>query len=332
MDNEPILTIKNLAVAFKSGGKKLPVVRNVSFQLEKGEILALVGESGCGKSVSCLALGSLLNPAQTEVSAKRADFCCKNGEIVDLLNLTGRKLRKIRGGEIAYIFQEPSAALNPVFRIGDQIAEVLSLHRRDVKDQKAEVIKLLTDVGIPAPETRMNAFPHELSGGMQQRVVIAMALAGNPSLLIADEPTTALDVTIQAQILDLLSRLQKQRNMSVLLVTHNLGIVSAMADKVAVMYAGDIVEYGPCRNLIKDPKHPYTKALLRAVPRLGGSEGKLETIPGAVPMPDKFPAGCRFSDRCQECVTPGKCQKEIPQGLEIDGRICACFNYSGDVQ
>ncbi len=332
MDQNTLLDVRHLAISFGN----LPVVRDVSFELRKGEILALVGESGCGKSISCLSLAQLLAPTAT-ARADQMRYRCKDGSEVDLLNLAGRELRHIRGGEIAYIFQEPAAALNPVFCIGDQIAEVLELHRPDVKKRRDEVVKLLAAVGIPAPETRVKAFPHELSGGMQQRVMIAMALAGNPRLLIADEPTTALDVTIQAQILELLEKLCRERDMSVLLVTHNLGIVSQLADHVCVMYAGDVVESGDCRTLIDRPKHPYTKALLKAVPLPGAPSGKLATIKGSVPSPDSFPAGCRFCGRCVvEETLPGadalRCQKEIPELRLVDQRLCRCHFVAEDAQ
>ncbi|UKI31871.1 MAG: ABC transporter ATP-binding protein [Lentisphaeria bacterium] len=253
------------------------------------------------------------------------------GETVDLFRLPPRKLRKFRGGRIAYIFQEPSVSLNPVFRIGAQIAEVIELHRPEVTDIRGEVIELLRQVGISAPESRIDAFPHELSGGMQQRVMIAMALAGNPELLIADEPTTALDVTIQAQILELVDRLRRERNMAVILVTHNLGIVAQLADFVAVMYAGNLVEYAPARELIDHPRHPYTRALLAAVPKLGGEGGRLSTIPGHVPSPGEFPGGCRFFDRCARArslpaTLSARCCSGQPPLQEIaTGHRCACI-------
>ncbi len=293
-----LLEVENLSLEFCSDGQWLPVVSNVSFRVDKGEILALVGESGCGKSVSCLSLARLLPPAARYTSG-RVTFR-HGGTEGDTLRMSNRELRKIRGGGIAYIFQEPSASLNPVFRIGDQIIEALELHRSDVADYEAEAVALLKQVGIPAPETRLRSFPHELSGGMQQRVMIAMALAGNPALLVADEPTTALDVTIQAQILELLKKLRDERDMAIILVTHNLGIVAEMADRVAVMYAGNIVETAPTDELINHPNHPYTRALLAAVPRLNHESGRLTTIQGVVPLPSDFPAGCRFSGRCDE--------------------------------
>ncbi len=293
-----LLQVENLNIAFQSGRKKfVPVVSGISFSVERGEILALVGESGCGKSISCMALTGLLPKPQARVQADSIFFDGKSGAF-ELASMPPRQLRKMRGGRIGYIFQEPSVSLNPVFRAGEQVAEVLALHRPDVADRRAEVIELFRQVGIPAPESRINAFPHELSGGMQQRVMIAMALAGNPELLIADEPTTALDVTIQAQILELIDSLRRERNMAVILVTHNLGIVAELADRVAVMYAGTMAEYGNASGILTSPRHPYTRALLKAVPHLGGEGGELATIPGHVPPPEEFSAGCRFCDRC----------------------------------
>ncbi len=321
-----VLCVKDLNIGFFSGKKKVvPTVSDVSFQLKRGEILALVGESGCGKSISCMSLSKLL-PSPPAVVSGSVKLTKKDGSEIEVFGLSAKELRKIRGKEIAYIFQEPSVSLNPVFRIDTQIKEVLSLHRPDVEDQDREVISLLKKVGIPAPETRAKAYPHELSGGMQQRVMIAMALASNPSVLVADEPTTALDVTIQAQILDLLKQLRKDQGMSIILVTHNLGIVSEMADRVCVMYAGRIVETAPVRELMERPRHPYTKALLKAVPVLGGEKGKLSTIPGTVPMPSDFPPGCRFCDRCSE-VPEGTelCRETVPPLREITpDHLCAC--------
>lgn len=324
-----LLTVKNLCIAF--GSRAPHVVDNVSFEVERGEILALVGESGCGKSISCLALTSLLPTPPARVSADAILFR-EGAEEIDLARVSARRLRKVRGGGIAYIFQEPSVSLNPVFRIGSQIAEVLELHRPEVTDRRAEVVELLKLVGIPAPETRVDADPHELSGGMQQRVMIAMALAGNPKLLIADEPTTALDVTIQAQILGLIDDLRRKRDMAVILVTHNLGIVAEKADRVAVMYAGNIVEYAATGQLLKHPSHPYTRALLKAVPHLGGDGKRLSTIPGHVPSADDFAPGCRFSDRCERFETLSEAEREqcrncIPGRTEPEnGHFVRCFH------
>ena len=334
-----LLEVKNLSIGFRSGARTVPVVSDVSFELEAGEVLALVGESGCGKSISCLSLTSLLSSRLAEVTADGIGYEMRSGEKVDLAKLPPRKMRQVRGGEIAYIFQEPAASLNPVLTVGRQIAEVIELHRPEIDDPDPEVVRLLEQVGIPAPETRVRAFPHELSGGMQQRVMIAMALAGRPRLLIADEPTTALDVTIQAQILELLRDLRRQCDLSVILVTHNLGIVAEIADQVAVMYAGQIVERASTQELLRRPVHPYTKALLSAVPELGRSKGRLNTIPGVVPRPENYPAGCRFSPRCpalgnaseevrERC---GKLGPEIVQVPGACGHSCRCHLVSGDV-
>ena len=325
-----LLEVEALSVGFRNAGRVLPVIDGVSFEIGRGEILALVGESGCGKSAGCLAL-TRLNANAAVISGTAAHFETRSGRKVDLLTLSERELRKIRGREIAYIFQEPLSSLNPVFRIGDQIAEVLELHRAEVKDRDAEIKRLLGAVGIPDPEARMKNFPHELSGGMQQRVMIAMALAGNPSLLIADEPTTALDVTIQAQIMELLEELRRKNGTSIILITHNFGVVAQLADRVAVMYAGRIVECAPVPELIAHPKHPYTKALLAAVPVLGRERRKLVTIPGQVPSPADFPAGCRFCGRCQEMTQEleERCQNKVPPAVETaQGHWVSCWKLT----
>ncbi len=292
-----LLEVKNLNIGFTAGGATLSMVENLSFGVERGEILALVGESGCGKSISCLALTKLLPSPPAVIRADAIEFHGRD-RTVDLVSATPRQLRKIRGGGIGYIFQEPAASLNPVFRVGAQVAEVIELHRPGVGDVRAEVLRLLREVGIPDPESRIDAFPHELSGGMQQRLMIAMALAGEPELLIADEPTTALDVTIQAQILELIDRMRREKNMAVILVTHNLGIVAELADHVAVMYAGSLVECGETKEILNHPTHPYTVALLSAVPRPGAELEKLTTIPGNVPPPGPAKPQCRFFGRC----------------------------------
>ena len=313
------LSVRNLNIGFRNAKTVTNVVNNVSFDVFPGEIVSLVGESGCGKSASCLAVGRLLAP--NAVTSADAILFRHQGETVDLAKLSDRDIRKVRGKGIAYIFQEPSASLNPVFRVGEQIAEVIRLHRPEVSDIRKECIELLRQVGIPAPESRVDAFPHEMSGGMQQRVMISMALAGNPELLIADEPTTALDVTVQAQILDLIDELRRARNMSVILVTHNLGIVSRLADKVAVMYAGKIVESGSVSEVIDDPRHPYTSALLRAVPVLGRKQGRLPTIPGSVASPEDFPPGCRFCDRCGLAETLSEKEREICRNVSPQAEV-----------
>ena len=292
-----ILSVRNLSVGFSNRQKAVEITSGVSFDLHRGEILSLVGESGCGKSLSCLALTGLL-PSGTKILQGTIEFYANDGSKYELTGLRERELRKFRGSDIAYIFQEPGASLNSVFTVEEQIAEVIELHRKDVDDVHAEVVRLLQDVGIPDPERRCEAYPHELSGGMQQRVMIAMALAGNPQLLIADEPTTALDVTIQSQILELIDSLRKKYDMAVILITHNLGIVAELADRVAVMYAGVIIESAQTSDVINTPQHPYTQALLKAVPSFDSEGRKLNTIPGQVPLPGDFPTGCRFADRC----------------------------------
>ncbi len=332
-----LLNVDGLTIEFQMEGRIQPTVTDLSFSLEKGEILALVGESGCGKSVSCMALARLLPEPPARISGGRVQLRKRDGTLVDLLSLSKKELRRIRGGEISYIFQEPSVSLNPVFRVGDQITEALALHRPEIADPLAEAVELLRLVGIPEPSDRVSRYPHELSGGMQQRVMIAMAIASRPSILVADEPTTALDVTIQAQILDLLLELRKTMGMSMILVTHNLGIVSETADRVAVMYAGRIVEYAPVRELIDSPAHPYTRALLAAVPVLGKENGRLSTIPGSVPAPSDFPPGCRFCGRCSlaaglssECQE--RCRTEVPVSVEVSGgHFCAC-HYAASVE
>ena len=304
-----ILEVENLGIGFDSAIGVLPVVEAVSFDVKKGEIHALVGESGCGKSLSCMALTRLVPSPPARYTSGRIVFR-NNGKEHSMLELKERELRKLRGGGIAYIFQEPATSLNPVLRVGDQIAEAIYLHRPEVKDVKGEIMTLFKQVGIPAPDKRINAYPHELSGGMQQRVMIAMALACRPALLVADEPTTALDVTIQAQILDLLRELRDDHGMSIILVTHNLGIVSELADCVTVMYAGNVVESARSADLFATPRHPYTQALLAAIPKLGSPVGRLSTIPGNVPSPARFPRGCRFYGRCARAEALTSAERE----------------------
>ncbi len=322
-----LLEVRNLSIEFFTDGVRQPTVTDISFHLNRGELLSFVGESGCGKSISCLALAQLL-PAAAQITSGEILLETKTGEQVDIRKQSGQVLRKIRGGEIAYIFQEPAMCLNPVMRIGEQIMEAIRLHCPEITDPLSEAVELLRQAGIPEPSARVRQYPHELSGGMQQRVMIAMALASRPSILVADEPTTALDVTIQAQILDLLNRLRRERDMSIILVTHNLGIVAEVTDRVEVMYAGRIAEEGPARELIDSPRHPYTKALLAAVPVLGGSRKKLQTIPGIVPSPAAFPPGCRFCGRCTSALPV--CRREVPEFVQLDnGCRTACHLYTG---
>lgn len=312
-----LLEIKNLTLEFGTPDKPLRAVDNVSFAMDTGETVCLVGESGCGKSVTALSIARLVpTPPARYVGGE----ILVNGR--DVLKMDKRELRSIRGGVVSYIFQEPSASLNPVFRVGSQIKESLQLHRPE-QATDAEVIRLLKLVGIPAPESRIRDYPHQMSGGMQQRVMIAMALASEPKLLVADEPTTALDVTIQAQILDLLMDLKRRLGMSILLITHNLGIVGDIADRVAVMYAGQVVELAPALDLLRRPLHPYTKALMNSVPKLGGETQRLQAIGGNVPNIGSMPAGCRFHPRCPK--VQADCSQKGPQLVEVEpGRWVRC--------
>src|SRR6266540_6826764 len=306
----PLVEIKNLELDFVAGETFVRALDGVSLAINAGETVCLVGESGCGKSVTALSLARLLpSPPARYVG----------GEIFiegrDVLKMSQKELREVRGGLLSYVFQEPAASLNPVFRVGNQIKESLTLHRpkRATDD---EAIRLLKLVGIPAPESRIKDYPHQLSGGMQQRVMIAMALASEPKLLVADEPPTALDVTIQAQILDLLRDLKQRLGMSMLLITHNLGIVGDIADRVAVMYAGQIVETAPVRDLLRRPLHPYTRALMNSVPKLAGDASRLTTIPGSVPSLGAMPTGCRFHPRCAQ--RQSDCSQTAPGLVEVE--------------
>jgi oligopeptide/dipeptide ABC transporter ATP-binding protein len=312
-----LLEIKNLKMDFGTDAGAVRAIDDVSLVIGVGETVCLVGESGCGKSVTAQSIARL-------VPVPPANYV--GGEILlngrDTLKMSPRELCGIRGGVVGYVFQEPGAALNPVFRIGSQIKESLKLHQ-PAKASDAEVVRLLKLVGIPAPEARLKNYPFEMSGGMQQRVMIAMALASEPKLLVADEPTTALDVTIQAQILELLRDLKQRLGMAILLITHNLGIVGDMADRVAVMYAGQIVELSPARELLRRPLHPYTRALRNSVPKLRGDAGRLAAIPGNVPRLGDFPPGCRFAPRCP--IARPECSEKIPELLEVEsGRFVRC--------
>ncbi|MBA3346088.1 MAG: ABC transporter ATP-binding protein [Gemmatimonadales bacterium] len=290
-----VLEVENLRISFPDGqGGRLYPVDGVSFSLERGETLALVGESGCGKSLTSLALLQLIPPPGRIESGSTVRL----GDI-DVLGLRGERLRQIRGRRIGMIFQDPMTSLNPVFKVGDQIAEGIRAHF-DVSraEARSRSFNLLQEVGIPDARSRLDAYPHQLSGGMRQRVMIAIALAAEPEILVADEPTTALDVTVQAQILEVLDRLRATRGMAVLLITHDLGIVAGRADRVAVMYAGQIVEEAPTARLFARPSHPYTQGLFASVPRLTGPVQRLTPIGGSVPPPSAWPAGCRFRPRC----------------------------------
>jgi len=323
----PLLSVEKLSIDFLMRGSWLPAVSDVSFSLAKGEVLALVGESGCGKSVTCLSLAKLL-PEPPARYASGSILLEDKGKTSDVLKLHPRELRKIRGGRIAYIFQEPSVSLNPVFRIGEQIAEAIELHRPELEDIRGEVVALLRQVGISEPERRVDAYPHEMSGGMQQRVMIAMALACKPEILVADEPTTALDVTIQAQMIDLIADLREKTGTAVVLITHDLGVVVEAAETVAVMYAGQIVEYGSVSDLFPTPLHPYTLGLMNSIPRMSepaAREGFLEAIPGVVPPLYHLPTGCRFRDRCPEAFP--LCERAPMLEEVAPDHLCRCWLY-----
>lgn len=300
-----LLEVRDLRTAFPSKDGMTPVVDGVSFDLERGKVLALVGESGSGKSMTALSTLRLVpKPGRVTSGSVKLD-----GE--ELLSLPVTEMRRIRGGRIGMIFQEPMTCLNPVVRVGAQVAEAIQLHESMSKaDARSRARELFVEVGIPDPEERLDAYPHHLSGGLKQRVMIAMALSTRPEILIADEPTTALDVTVQAQILDLLRDLQQKRNAAILLITHDLGIVNELADRVAVMYAGRLVEMADRVSLLSDPLHPYTQGLLRSIPALSAPGEPLPEIPGVVPSPDQWPAGCRFSTRCPKRFEP--CADQFP--------------------
>ena len=315
----PLLTVENLALRLKGG--RANIVDGVSFTVAPGETLCIVGESGCGKSVTALSLMGLLPMPPIELVSGSADFAGQ-----DLLGLSSRQMSAIRGDRISMIFQEPMTSLNPVYRIGDQIAEVVLRHRDVTRSEaRAHAQEMLERVKIPAAAQRLDEYPHQLSGGMRQRVMIAMALANDPALLIADEPTTALDVTIQAQILELIRTLQRETGTALILITHDLGVVAEVADRVAVMYAGHIVEQGPVGAIFDDPQHPYTIGLMNSVPSLGGRRGRLTTIPGMVPLIDAMPAGCRFAPRCPFATEA--CGAAVPALRELaPGHAAACIH------
>ena len=296
MSTHPIqLEVNNLTTCFRTSTGNVTAVDDVSFSLKKGETLCIVGESGCGKSVSALSIMGLLPPAGY-VKSGSANFQNNN-----LLSMSSNQLERLRGDRISMIFQDPGSSLNPVMRIGDQVSEIFRIHLNMSKSQsKEKALEMLKQVEIPDPESRMLTYPHELSGGMAQRVMIAMALACKPDILIADEPTTALDVTIQSQILNLMIQMQSITKTAILLITHDLGVVAEMADYVLVMYCGQVVEYGNVKTVFNNPVHPYTKALMKSIPVIGEKAKKLDAIPGRVPSLDLLPSGCRFEKRCTE--------------------------------
>ena len=314
-----LLEVKNLQTYFFTGDGLVKAIAGVEFTINRGETLALVGESGCGKSVTALSLLRLVpEPGRiVEGEIRFADL--------DILHMPEAEIRRVRGNRIGMIFQEPMTSLNPVFRIGDQIIESLQLHRGHDREKSTKMAtELLHSVGIPAAEQRLKDYPHQLSGGMRQRVMIAMALACNPQLLIADEPTTALDVTIQAQIMDLLGQIKAERNMATLLITHDLGVVAENADRVAIMYAGLILETAPVKEIYSNPVHPYTRGLLACIPRVGERRERLVPIEGSVPKPGAGHEGCSFLERCDESFAP--CRGEVPPLKELQpGHWVRCW-------
>ena len=320
MNNGSLLEIADLKTHFVTDRGVARAVDGVSFDVSRGQTVALVGESGCGKTVTALSIMRLVPDPPGKIVNGRVVFQGR-----DLLGLTERQMRSVRGKEIAMIFQEPMTSLNPVFRVGAQVAEAIILHQKVSKrEARKRTVELLDKVGIPEAEKRADEYPHQMSGGMCQRVMIAMALSCNPALLIADEPTTALDVTIQAQILALLRELQQEFHMSILLITHDLGIVAETAENVAVMYASKIVEWAPCTGLFREPLHPYTVGLFRSLPRLEGERKRLRVIPGTVPSPLDFPSGCKFHPRCP--IAADKCATDEPELMDAaDGRLAACW-------
>jgi oligopeptide/dipeptide ABC transporter ATP-binding protein len=318
-----LLEVKGLRTGFKIGEQVYHAVDDVSFSLKTGQFVCIVGESGCGKSVLSLSIMNLLPRENGKITSGEILLDGKN-----LIPLTDEEMNKIRGKDITMIFQEPMTALNPVFSIGFQIAEILHNHTKLTKPQiRSKSIELLRQVGIPRPEKILEEYPHQLSGGMRQRVMIAMAIACSPKLLIADEPTTALDVTIQAQILELMKEIQQKREMSVLLITHDLGVVAEMAEEVIVMYAGQIVEQGNAEQIFHNPKHPYLVALLNSIPRLGEKKNRLEAIKGIVPSLVHMPTtGCRFVDRCPKAKE--ECRFISPQLAAVEqGHSVRCLLY-----
>lgn len=322
--NEKVLEVKNLKTYFYTDEGEIPAVDGVDFSLERGETLAIVGESGCGKSVTSLSILRLIATPPGKIV---------DGEILyngrDLLKLSEKEMRSVRGNDISMIFQEPMTSLNPVFTVGKQIMESLIYHQNMTKEQARErAIEMLRLVDIPNPEKCINNYPYNLSGGMRQRVMIAMALACNPKVLIADEPTTALDVTIQAQILKLMAELQKKTETGIILITHDLGIVAQIARNVMVMYAGEAVEYADVRSIFKDPRHPYTIGLLKSIPSIHETQDELYTIKGMVPSPKNLPKGCLFAPRCEYATE--RCLQERPPLVDIgEDRKLRCWNCTG---
>ena len=316
-----LLEVKDLKTYFYTDEGVVKSVDGVSFSVDKGETLGVVGESGCGKSITSMSIMQLIGKPGKIVNGE-IDFKGEN-----LLNKDKEEMRKIRGKEIAMIFQEPMTSLNPVYTVGQQIMEAVLIHEDMTKEQARErAIQMLDLVKIPDAEKRLNSYPHEFSGGMRQRVMIAMALSCNPEFLICDEPTTALDVTIQAQILNLINELKEKTGTAVMMITHDLGVISEVADNVMVMYAGQVVEYTDVDTVFEKPLHPYTQSLISCIPKLGGQEEKLSTIKGMVPSFNDMPEGCLFCPRCE--YAKDICRKERPELVDLDGHQVRCFKYT----
>jgi peptide/nickel transport system ATP-binding protein/oligopeptide transport system ATP-binding protein len=318
----PLIEVNNLEVQFEVRGVTLRAVDDVSFTIASGETLGLVGESGCGKSVTASAIMRLIPQPPGRIAGGQILF-----DGTDLLTFSEKQMRGIRGNRISMIFQEPMTSLNPVYTVGDQVAEVIQLHQKlKRKEAMEKVVEVFGHVGIPSPETRVNDHPHKMSGGMRQRVMIAMALACNPRLMIADEPTTALDVTIQAQILVLMNELKEDTGAAILFITHDLSVIAEMAQRVAVMYAGKMMEYAAVTDLFDNPKHPYTVGLMTSVPALGKGKERLNTIPGVVPSLFNIPEGCPYYDRCPDAREI--CWENLPAMAEVEkGHWVRCWNY-----
>lgn len=319
--NDYLLEVKDLTTYFYSDNQVIPAVENVSFNISQGETLGIVGESGSGKSVTSLSIMRLIPNPPGEIVNGQIKF---KGQ--DLLKISDKEMRKIRGNRISMIFQEPMTSLNPVYTIGNQLSETIMLHQKlSKKDAMLRSLDMLKQVKIPLPEKRLKQYPHQLSGGMRQRVMIAMALLCIPELLIADEPTTALDVTIQAQILHLIKELKQKTDISIMLITHNMGVIAEMADNVLVMYCGRALEYADVRTLFNKPKHPYTIGLLNSIPKIKKSRLKLYTIRGSVPMPGQITDGCRFKTRCDYAMD--RCGFEEPPFFKVGRSSVRCWKY-----
>jgi peptide/nickel transport system ATP-binding protein/oligopeptide transport system ATP-binding protein len=322
LSKEALVEVKNLQTYFYTEEGVVKAVDGVDYEIYPGETLGIVGESGCGKSVTSLSIMRLVESPPGKIEGGEINFQGK-----DLTKLSEKEMRKIRGNDISMIFQEPMTSLNPVYTVGDQIIEAIMLHKGvKRKEARQQAIEMLQKVGIPLPEQRVDEYPHQLSGGMRQRVMIAMALSCDPQLLIADEPTTALDVTIQAQILELMNSLKESYGMAIMMITHDLGVIAEVSDRVAVMYAGKVVEYTDVDSLFEDPKHPYTWGLMNSIPKLDKDVERLDAIPGSVPSPLNFPEGCKFNTRCP--LAEGKCFTDEPELIDAEaGHKVRCWRY-----